>query len=674
MDLPSENVETTDGMQHDMERETDDSPLAAEPTRFVLKAKRRGEKRIKTPVAKKGQSEVAFSQNESMCNEDQKAISLNSLTLIEDDPAITKLLEMAESLENIPDGENNWKRYLQSLANLTGELARMLQTEILQRKQKDSQIHKLKEQISKLNTELETSKQWQYTIYSQMQKITVYMQQQFQNQKNYFDLTSTFENNKQHSVNQEVIKNEGKKKKNKKKKTSKASKAIMYGDAVQSKKLADRKRFGETKREVTEVASDDQTETEVNMDALDYPIQTTDEQTPVDNKEELQEKTEMSVEETLRQAAESTLSTSGFVYDEQSGLYYDWNSKMYYDPSTKLYYDHDNGIYYTYDTERNSYLFHSQVNVPQNSMDIEETVRTKSELSDGELCSDESDVDSTEIDPCVRAIVVKSECLDVGTLFVVTCKGGTIGRERTNLIHIPEEPVSKSHAYIFYDERDRTFYIQDRKTVNGTFINNERLADPRTSSEPVEIAHRDFIKVGETTLSFHIHIGNTTCPECEPGHIQAIVAENAKSTEIKDDLNALRKKEMKSMRKKYGISPGYIPKGLIGSIPDRAGRRRKEVGSEAYDNVDKPVTKASVNKEIPKENIGHKMLAKMGWKSGEGLGKTGDGITQPVTVDILSKNKGLGASEKISMDQAGSGDRKKQEKWEKARERYNKLN
>lgn len=34
---------------------------------------------------------------------------------------------------------------------------------------------------------------------------------------------------------------------------------------------------------------------------------------------------------------------------------------------------------------------------------------------------------------------------------------------------------------------------------------------------------------------------------------------------------------------------------------------------------------------IPEENVGHKMLAKMGWKEGDSLGKTNTGILEPVS-------------------------------------------
>ncbi|KFH65581.1 hypothetical protein MVEG_09057 [Podila verticillata NRRL 6337] len=46
--------------------------------------------------------------------------------------------------------------------------------------------------------------------------------------------------------------------------------------------------------------------------------------------------------------------------------------------------------------------------------------------------------------------------------------------------------------------------------------------------------------------------------------------------------------------------------------------------------------------EISTENLGHRMLSKMGWSPGVGLGASGEGITQPIEAIMRSNRRGLG--------------------------------
>ena len=48
---------------------------------------------------------------------------------------------------------------------------------------------------------------------------------------------------------------------------------------------------------------------------------------------------------------------------------------------------------------------------------------------------------------------------------------------------------------------------------------------------------------------------------------------------------------------------------------------------------------------ISTENLGHRMLSKMGWSPGVGLGATGEGITQPIEAIMRAKRRGLGHGE-----------------------------
>ena len=606
-----------------------------------------------------------------------------------------------------------WSKYVHSLTDSVKAIANVLREECSTNQKNVAEIRSLNQEVGKLKHELDVCRKWQNTVYVDMENTIMQYQQYYQSMTSAYmymgypnyhptapEINPVFHNGVAPSNDPTVsdlplstgtsIDVRSNLPNSKSKKVVTESAAVPYGDSINSKKLAERKRFRLKPNMSGSVETDknynaNMLKVEIKKDDI-YPLVKTTSCVKVENTKDKTDVISMectneqnknnslgtadkSIEETLREAAESVVSDTGFTYDENSGQYYDWNLKMYYDPSTQLYFDHENGIYYYYDTEKKSYIFHTQVEVDGSSKDKPKINPSyDSEPSDGEIISDnESD---SSVDSCIRVIVVKSESIDLGTLFVITCKGGTIGRDPACSICIPEDMVSRTHDYVMYDADEKTFYIQDNKTRNGTFLNFERISEAKIPSEPVEITHRDLIKVGETLLSFHIH-SRETCFDCEPGNIQAIIAREEKLNDFltKDDLLNERKRQAKNMRKKYGINPGYLPKSLLNSIPDRAEQRRKEHGVEAYVNYERPVTRASVVKEIPSDNKGHKMLSKMGWKSGEGLGKSGTGIVNPVTINKLGCNEGLGGGVKTSLDQI---DIKKSLNWEKARQRYNK--
>ena len=52
-----------------------------------------------------------------------------------------------------------------------------------------------------------------------------------------------------------------------------------------------------------------------------------------------------------------------------------------------------------------------------------------------------------------------------------------------------------------------------------------------------------------------------------------------------------------------------------------------------------------LNKPMAKNSFGLRMLEKMGYKEGEGLGKNGDGIKEPIPIKLKSNKQGIGIEE-----------------------------
>lgn len=279
--------------------------------------------------------------------------------------------------------------------------------------------------------------------------------------------------------------------------------------------------------------------------------------------------------------------------------------------------------------------------------------------------------------PCVRVTVVRSPVLQVGTLFIITADSpATIGREKDmdHAVRIAEMGVSKFHAEVYFDQEQQCYMLVDQGSQNGTVINGNRILQPKTKCEPHPLMHGDEVKMGETVLSFHIHSGTDTCDGCEPGQIMAHLSkykreETAGATLSKEDKEALRQKELKQMKAKYGLQSNEETKALRNPrYKDRAESRRQTVGSEGvFQRDDAP---ASVHAEISEGNKGRKMLEKMGWKKGEGLGKEGTGMKDPIELKIRKSQSGLGAGGALSVDDVSLTKTKSQKNWEKARERF----
>jgi len=90
-------------------------------------------------------------------------------------------------------------------------------------------------------------------------------------------------------------------------------------------------------------------------------------------------------------------------------------------------------------------------------------------------------------------------------------------------------------------------------------------------------------------------------------------------------------------------TPGLMPKIYLEK------HKRKEKSMSRHVNPRKPLKVQEVEKReerlkvaLDESNKGFKMLSKMGFKSGMGLGKKGQGISEPIPLQIKQGRKGLG--------------------------------
>ncbi|NXO00727.1 AGGF1 factor, partial [Rhinopomastus cyanomelas] len=348
---------------------------------------------------------------------------------------------------------------------------------------------------------------------------------------------------------------------------------------------------------------------------------------------------------------------------------------------------------------------HSCKSVPDTAAytDDNRTADTESEPEEGEITDSECEAYSTEDTevtseepaasegsdnedeekiwpPCIRVIVIRSPVLQTGSLYIITAvKPATIGREKNvgHTLQIPEVGVSKFHAEVYFDHDMQNYVLVDQGSQNGTVVNGNQILQPKTKCDPYILEHGDEVKIGETVLSFHIHPGSDTCDGCEPGQVRAhLRLDRKKESSVcpalsKEERELVRRKALKQIRVKYGLQNTEYEDNKAVKNPkykDRAGRRRETIGSEGTFQRDDSA--ASVHIEIRNTNKGHKMLEKMGWKKGEGLGKDGSGMKDPIHLQVHKMHAGLGTSRPTSIEDIQIMQSKNKKNWDKARERF----
>lgn len=183
------------------------------------------------------------------------------------------------------------------------------------------------------------------------------------------------------------------------------------------------------------------------------------------------------------------------------------------------------------------------------------------EMEDGELSSGSSTAKYQVQDvarlypPSLRIIVQKTNLtkIKVGTLFLVTYKGGSLGREGNHEVIIPDINVSKFHLKINYDEKQSVYQIQDVGSRNGTILNGLRMSPAQVESRVINLNHGSVLQFSQTKLLCHIHDGNATCGQCEPGLITQEVDDEPSEMMGSDTGVLSHKTVLKRIQQKYGL-------------------------------------------------------------------------------------------------------------------------
>jgi len=81
-----------------------------------------------------------------------------------------------------------------------------------------------------------------------------------------------------------------------------------------------------------------------------------------------------------------------------------------------------------------------------------------------------------------------------GACFLLRSGRTTIGHDCGNIIVLGDEKISKKHASVIFE--DSQFWIEDRNSKNGVFVDGKKITVPKSLREG------SIIKMGSTFLKF----------------------------------------------------------------------------------------------------------------------------------------------------------------------------
>jgi pSer/pThr/pTyr-binding forkhead associated (FHA) protein len=264
-----------------------------------------------------------------------------------------------------------------------------------------------------------------------------------------------------------------------------------------------------------------------------------------------------------------------------------------------------------------------------------------------------------------------------------------IGRNIKNDIPLDDATVSNYHCEIMYEEiyNSHYFFIKDWGSSNGTFLNETRVSSAHQPSAKVLLRNGDVLRIGpfKFKVKYHfedvksaLHVIGPSLPvkqEPEPQPTPAV-----KKTTLADKLAILRSltreqrqrleptylqrqyRDRAAERREHFPEQGPVSTPLAHVTPDQgedvplyptrdrsrfyANTKMQPSGlptdsrSESTANV-----AASLDTPISSDNIGNRMLQRMGWKEGTALGQ-GQGIVEPIRVEVRQGMQGLGCNSK----------------------------
>lgn len=308
-----------------------------------------------------------------------------------------------------------------------------------------------------------------------------------------------------------------------------------------------------------------------------------------------------------------------FLYDETSGYYYDPATGLYYDGNTQYFYNSQTNQYMYWDATTCTYIAASQT---QQNTEQPKLPNPSTPTEENTITKEPEEKKKKEKEDKVK--VAKKIAKDMERWARTLNQKKENARSNVVMEQVLDTSASKGSADIGFSVLGAGPSVTHVKELSPPPIEDFLT---KKVPEPIVLDNDDGI-IDWTKL---------TCILCKRKFPSSEVLNKHKT------LSDLHKQNLAEFRKKNELLP------QINGYRDRAAERRMKFGED-----EPPVTRKRYDPDampapiIPQpppsvvDTIGGKMLQKMGWSEGRGLGKTEQGRIAPIEAEQRPSLVGLG--------------------------------
>ncbi|CAB3407478.1 unnamed protein product [Caenorhabditis bovis] len=338
---------------------------------------------------------------------------------------------------------------------------------------------------------------------------------------------------------------------------------------------------------------------------------------------------------------------AGFLPDTNSGYYMDPITTFLYDTNTGYYFNNDSKVWCVYDMAYQTYFTVEQQQQPQSQQPSTEVT---TEVKEKEATAEKKKSDGPKKAEDIQKEMEKWRRKQEKKKIQMSIKAPSKALETKNVFH-----EKKKMAPILGDDDDDDEVgeaaLEPSSSTTLPAPTQRKGPSAKELREAMERALVDESKLmcllckrafpSVDILRKHVnksdmHRGNLEKKRIEWGKQYAETLEEEERNERKEPEmpKIVYRDRAKERRQQYGIDAAGYAFDVMGG---------KESAAKSEEAIRRESELAAA-RPIDNSNIGNRLLKNMGWKEGEGVGKNGQGIVNPIQAERFVLGAGLGSA------------------------------